>query len=173
MENSKKKLWLMLMGILVLVEIIFRVCTISRFTFSGILTLVSLVFIALYGFLLYKVPHGNMLKYAMLFLAFSKIINNSNIMMNYNADYTSIILIIACAVICYCAGRLDRIKENRILFVVIDIIFFVTSIMTLLKYSRGGFMIGFAFFDSFIAFTTLMIAYFIRYKEHREAGYKE
>ena len=171
MENKKTttNILLIIMGILTLAEIILRLCIIKTNTFSGIVLIISMLFVALYCFFLYKKPHGNTLKYAMLLFALSSIFSSISYLMKV-PDYNSAIIILADAGICYGAGRLNRIDQNRILFPIIAIVLLGCSIWSVTHYNTGGVIRAFSFFNGFIAFTALMIAYFIRYKEHKEAG---
>jgi len=182
MEKKKQNVLLIIMGALITISLIARLCVIKDYSISGIPMIVSLIFVALYGFWLYKKPHGNMLKYAMLLFAFASIISAVSVII-MDMDYIStsekikydiafkIVKILCASAICYGAGRLNRIKQNRILFPIIDLLFLVESVSMFFTYSNDySVLIMFSYFNFTIAFTTLMIAYFVRYKEHREAG---
>lgn len=167
--NTSKHILLTIMGVLTLAEIILRLCIITTNTFSGVVMIVSMLFVALYCFFLYKKPHGNTLKYAMLLFALSSILSSISYLMKA-AHYSGAITILVSAAICYGAGRLNRIDQNRILFPIIDIILLGQNIWTVTHFNSNGAIGAFSFFNYFIAFTTLMIAYFVRFKEHKEAG---
>jgi len=63
------------MGILILAEMVITSNAVALDALTYIPIIVSLVFVALYGLWLYKQPHGNILKYAMLLFAASIILN--------------------------------------------------------------------------------------------------
>jgi len=170
-KKTSKNILLIIMGVLILASIAITICSITWSPVLCGLALVVLVFVALYGFVLYKKPHGNMLKYAMLLFAAVYII--SAIIIASQGDGIvafSIIGTLAASAIFYGAGRLNRIEQNKFVFVIADIIFFVLELFTAITCPTGSFTGTFVLFNYFIIFTTLIIAYFVRYKEHREAG---
>jgi len=172
MEKKKQNILLITMGALIVISLIATALTISTNVIGGVCTLIPLVMTALYGFFLYKIPHGNMLKYAIIVLAVAKIISA--------ATYTSIdsstvlantlVALCSCAM-CYCAGRLNRIEQNKILFPIIEIITLVLGSTWVKPFSDiSSVFLNIRSMAYPMIFATIMIAYFVRYKEHREAG---
>jgi len=172
MEKKKQNLLLIIMGLLILAELAITVVTVNRHWTSGVCLLLSLVPTALYGFVLYKKPHGNMLKVAMLIFVLYNIL--STFSWNQYDEFNTcahIIRMTATAAVAYGAGRLERIEQNRILFPIIAIVYSALSIFW--SYDLIGILNNLyiiRLFTTPIIFITLMIAYFVRYKEHKEAG---
>lgn len=171
MEKKKQNVLLIIMGALILMSIAITACSISSSPVLCSLGLIVLIFVALYGFVLYKKPHGNLLKIAMLLFAAVYIVSAILIAsQGIGIVALSIIGTLAASAIIYGAGRLNRIEQNKYIFVVADIIFFALELYTAITCPAGSFVGTFVFFNYFIIFTTLLIAYFVRYKEHKEAG---
>jgi len=136
------------------------------------MTLISSALVMLYGGYLYKKPHGNLLKYTMLFLAFTMIFAAQRACTFGDAHFTeATTLLVACCTICYCAGRLHRFKQNSFLLgfaganLIANYVLRVTNATDI----RGPFQyIAAACY--LIPFAALAFAYFYRYSEHKEAG---
>jgi len=172
-NKSVKNILLIVMGVLIVVAVIARILKIQTKPVPTVLYLISLLFTALYGFWFYKKPHGNMLKYAMLIFAVTTIIQGCYSMASDGTVTYALVRVLAAAAVCYCAGRMDRIKENRYLMPVIALLFLMTSIYKeVCDVSSRSVELASSIrhFSYTINFITLMLAYFIRYKEHREAG---
>jgi len=174
MQNkTSKNILLVIMGILILVELVSSIATAdSQNAISSICKVLSLAFVALYGFWLYKKPHGNMLKYAMLFFAATEIIRIvQNIQLGYGDIYMNVLQIYVIAIVVYVAGRLNRIEQNKYLLAIAAVAQFAG--VGLSAFSSVNSVTALRFFTRFssgILIITLMIAYFTRYKEHKEAG---
>jgi len=172
-KKTGKNVLLVIMGGLIIVAIIARILKFPKSPVDTIAYSISLVFTALYGFWFYKKPHGNMLKFAMLIFALTTTITSCCSMVSKGVVNHQIIKIIALLIVCYCAGRLNRIDQNKYLMSILCLVFLGLSIYTVI----GTIMdqsITFAstirHFSYTINYITLMIAYFVRYKEHKEAG---
>jgi len=174
-KKTSKNILLAIMGVLILLELFAAIASFSSLNFiASSCAIVALLFVALYGFWLYKKPHGNMLKYSMIILAASIIVNAAKcIQMNYNPLYIHITRLLSAAMITYIAGRLNRIEKNKYLFVIGVVALFVVDFMGIIPNIGSEYFTFFVFlrfvYDA-VTLLTLMIAYFVRYKEHKEAG---
>lgn len=172
-KKTSKNILLAIMGVLILAELICGILTLGEGgLFIEISSLISLAFIALYGFWLYKKPHGNMLKYAMLILAVSQIlIAISCVDIGVGNAYGCTALVFSSAILVYVAGRLNRIEQNKYLLLIAFAIQFVCDLLDVISCAdQFTFVYKCVSFSIPVATLTLMIAYFVRYKEHKEAG---
>jgi len=170
-KKTSKYVLLAVMGALTVIEIIVRMIMIKTNTFAGIMQLISLVFSALYIFLFYKKPHGNMLKYAMLIFSFANILSSSYLLLMGNTY--QIVKLLAAAAVCYCAGRLDRIDENKYILPALGLFFIwvsVSGVRVDIENQTSNVLSILTRFNNTINYFTLVIAYFVRYDEHKEAG---
>jgi len=170
-KKTLKHMLLAVMGALIIVEIIVRMIMIKTNTFAGIMQLISLVFSALYVFLFYKKPHGNMLKYAMLVFSFANILSSSYLLMTGNTY--QVVKLLAAAAVCYCAGRLNRIDENKYMLPALGLFFFwvsVSGVRADIENQAANVFTILTRFNNTVNYFTLVIAYFVRYDEHKEAG---
>lgn len=175
MKSSKiKNILLAMMGVLVIAEFVLRISRINSATITGVLMLLVMAFVVLYGFWLYKKPHGNLLKYTMLLFAFVTILISGYYLSISSASGVTRAMyfgkLITAGLVCYCAGRLNKIKQNKIIFPIIDVFLLAYGIWGCVVSKNVTFTYAFNFFETFIIFTTIMIAYFVRYQEHHEAG---
>jgi len=172
-KKKSKNVLLVIMGVLIIVAIIARILKIQTKPVSTSLYLLSLVFTALYGFCLYKKPHGNILKYAMLIFLLTTIIQACNTMALKGTINHTMVRVIASVAVCYCAGRLNRIDQNKYIMPIIALLFFGESTYRIVgdiidkSVNLASSVRHFSYTFNYI---TLMIAYFVRYKEHKEAG---
>ncbi len=177
-KKISKNIWLHIMGVLILAEIVVTILSLmggQDDTLICIGTIITLVFTALYGFFLYKKPHGNMLKYTMLLLAAFMVFNAALCLKNrYNSSLVHILRLFIPCIICYVAGRLNRIEQNKYLLTFATVATLVLDIIPVIL-CIGNFNASWLFriFWDVIILITLMIAYFTRYKEHKEAGLQD
>jgi len=171
-KKRSKNILLTIMGMLIIFMGIAVICTVSGYWLPAICVLAALIFCALYGFWLYKIPHGNILKYAMLLTAAANIITDAYLIStNCGSLSVHIVSLLSAAAVCYGAGRLNRIEQNKYIFVITDIIFLIIAVIWAFETpAEFSLLIFVKLFVYFIAFTTLFFAYFVRYKEHKEAG---
>jgi len=162
---------LVILGILNIIEIGARIIIIQTNTFAGVVQMISLLFAVLYVFWLYKKPHGNILKYAMLIFAIANILSSSYLLLAGRTYQMAKLL--AVAAVCYCAGRLNRIDQNKYIMPIIAIVLIGVSICgvyyNVINQTANVFTV-LTSFNNTINYITLMIAYFVRYEEHKEAG---
>lgn len=129
----------------------------------------------------YKKPHGNLLRN--MFLLYSFFCAGEMIAMVFyanehgylNASFprsiSMLILVALCAVLtAFVAGRLDKIKKNSFLLALITAALIAVSLLDLGKppfphpvYVLWSFVPVFVWLD-------LIVAYVLRYREHKEAG---
>ena len=135
------------------------------------LSYVTIIYYVFYG---YKVPHGNSLKYIMLFFALM-LVNAISLEAGgkYPAlDSQKIMLSVMITGICiilvsYASGRLDRFEKNIYLFVLVLIMLFVRAVI-MVNYKT----LMFAYLSDMIIWIDIICAYSIRYTQHKEAGLK-
>ncbi len=173
-KKTSKNIWLIIMGVLILAELAASVIHLINGgnVLNDVIAIIALAFTALYGFWLYKKPHGNMLKYAMLLLAAAMVLNSAECLIKgYNAPAIHVIRLFFPGLICYVAGRLNRIEQNKYLLIFATICYCIISFISFgQKVGKLNAVLLFRFFYEFITLLTLTIAYFVRFKEHKEAG---
>ena len=115
-----------------------------------------------------------MLKYAMLLCALSIVVHS--VWAIYQHGDTAIEAfppVLAACLLFYVSGRLDRIEQNKYLFIIIALILLVSCIIEWTQFSGSGIEVVSKCLKAprhLISVLILIIAYFIRYKEHKEAG---
>ncbi len=181
MSNKKtsKNIVLTIMGVLILAEIGIAVyaCICNAAPVYQLVNIVALVGVALYSFWLYKKPHGNMLKYAMLLSAFS-IVFSKVLAMHLWGDtiIEGLLPITTACLLCYVAGRLNRINQSKFLLPIILAVLLVCCIIDWVSISVEPEYATIRYLQAphqFITVLTLCCAYFTRYKEHKEAGLQD
>jgi len=174
MENKKtKNILLAIMGIFVLAELVAIVISLADgITIFSICQAVALIFVASYGFWLYKKPHGNLLKYALLLIAGAQLFGATEALANAKAASGALTTsVFFAAALVYVAGRLNRIDQNKILLPIIAAFELYGAIWSVINFAgQESALTLFSWFSRSIMIFTLMIAYFVRYKEHKEAG---
>ncbi len=127
-----------------------------------------------YAFYGYKVPHGNSLKYIMLFFAMI-LVNAMSLeaggkypVLDSQKIMLSTMITGVCAVlVAYTSGRLDKFEKNIYLFMLVLILLFVRAVIMVhfktLMYTN---------FSDMIIWIDIICAYSIRYTQHKEAGLK-
>jgi len=171
MENkTTKNLLLTIMGILILIELVLGIIIFENPLLDSV-SLIPLVFVALYGFWLYKKPHGNMLKYAILIAGVTNILVACSLIKEGLSMGEQIARVIVSVILVYVAGRLNRIDQNKYFLPIAFAIQFICDLIDYISYSAMFESIyRLTWFTAPIMILTLMIAYLVRYKEHKEAG---
>jgi len=123
------------------------------------------VFIGYYAIQGYKKPHGNLLKLIILAYAASFLILIFQCANNGFA-WGSVTYTITIGILCYAAGRLHRAKQNLIFMSILTVLILIINIAPLVV--GGKPTIG--VFTQVIIWIDICVAYFLRYKEHKEAG---
>ena len=129
----------------------------------------------------YKKPHGNLLRN--MFLLYSFFCAGEMIAMVFyanehgylNASFprsiSMLILVALCAVLtAFVAGRLDKIKKNSFLLVLITVALIAVSLLDLGKPPFLQLMYVLWSFVPVLIWLDLVVVYILRYCEHKEAG---
>lgn len=120
----------------------------------------------------YKIPHGNSLKYVILFFAFI-LVNEMALEAGGkypNLDSQTILLSTILTSICiiivsYLSGRLDKFEKNNSLFVIVMILLIARA---LLMHSYKNIM--FSNFADVIIWIDINWVYSLRFIQHKDAG---
>lgn len=135
-------------------------------------------FIFYYGYYAYKHPHGNLLKIIIFIFAvyygenvvmFFKEADTSTLFNNKVIENIAITLdIVSVVLVSYIGGRLDRVKENKI----ISIYVLFESICTTLVFlpTNFNFIESIGWFTPSILWLSITLAYLARYDEHLMIG---
>jgi len=184
MENKKDRkldgliiLCVALLGFIVSVVSFFwrRSGQIQSFVFGeeGIFYL----FVLYYGVWGYKKPHGNLLRYLMLLLA---AVTAATILMqidHWDAPWPVIFSSnLAAVLIGYMAGRLHKVKKNRCVAAAVTVLLLIRCFWPMGRVDYAGLVRFFYILDrstALFTWLTVMLIYFFRYREHREAGVAE
>lgn len=163
--------------IILISNVVWFVCDLIAFKdymlFSVCLTLFELVVVIAYGFYGYKKPHGNGLRYLMLF----HVAVNAYLLLigaNYQPMYLNVAYILSIILVSYMAGRLDHYKSNIAISVVVLICYCVVTYYLVGVVKEFNADISLVKFASCIYPVTIWLAissvYILRYKIHKEAG---
>jgi len=132
---------------------------------SDAINLLLFVFVGYYTIWGYKKPNGNLLKYIILVFACTYLIVVYRMVQSGNPG-RAVCYAVIIGSLCYIAGRLHRVKQNTILMII------MISIMVISKlgsFANGKATIG--IIADLIIGVDICVAYIIRYKEHKEAGF--
>jgi len=127
---------------------------------------VAVMYYVLFG---YRKPHGNLLRYVMLLFALTLAIDLVGIHNEYSTFYVALSVAYV-FLISYIAGRLNKIEQNRVLMSLVLILFIIDSVSSCIFDKPQTFIEGYRLFGTTIEWFTLSAAYFVRYREHKEAG---
>ena len=133
------------------------------------LSYLVILYYALFG---YKVPHGNSLKYIILFFAFM-LLNELSLEaggkypgLPQDSMLLSVMLTGICIiVVSYLSGRLGRFNKSIFLFTTVLVLLLV-RVFLMTNYRT----IMFANMSDVIIWFDINMAYVLRYKQHKEAG---
>lgn len=137
---------------------------------SFILVAIYYGFVFYYGISGYKKPHGNMVRYLLLILAFY--IASSIIIMVERWDVSWVIFAasnFAAVFIGYMAGRLNKFKKNIVLAVIISVLLLIKSFWPVEELNFYSLFVLDRTMPVFM-WLTVMLIYFFRYNEHKLAG---
>jgi len=127
------------------------------------------LFVIYYVLFGYKKPHGNTLRYVMLL--FTLTLGIELVVFASEMSILDLALSVAKAlVIPYIAGRLNKIEQNKILISVVFILFMIDAIYYCVIINPQTFFGFYSMFGEAIEWFAISAAYFVRYKEHKEAG---
>jgi len=173
-KKRSEKVLLAIMGVMIIAALVLGIFTI-QYPFLDIIALIPMLFAAVYVFWLYNKPHGNMLKYAMLIFAVERIIESIGcIKQGWDVSYNQTAKILASVIIIYVAGRLNRMDQNKILLPIAFALLSVGVIVAVITFaSQYPPIYVVSWFGEPVLVLILIVAYFVRYKEHKEAGLKD
>ncbi|MBQ4298514.1 MAG: hypothetical protein II771_09480 [Clostridia bacterium] len=130
------------------------------------------LFLFYYGIRGYKKPHGNALRYLVLVLA---AVTAASIQMQL--DYWSVpwpVVLsngLAAVLMGYMAGRLHKVKENRWTVAAVTVLLLVRSFWPIgQQYAALSVFCTLTRITTLFSWITVVLIYFFRYREHREAG---
>lgn len=137
---------------------------------KNIINLLIIIGTIYYGACGYKTPHGNLLKYLFLAFAFSQVLK---IAVTMSTTIQALCVLAASVLIAYMAGRLDRIKENTNIIIVVTTLLVIAGLSVVTE--TGSFLLGktLTAFEPLVIFVSCAAAYQVRYKLHKEAGLKD
>ena len=184
MENKKKISTGTIVGIIVLAalsvaEIIINyVYSIQFYSIAAMLfELVPYTFlfiaIAYYAAAGYKKPHGDLLRAVFLVFSFScfgTIVSQVAYEGSVGTVSYVIFMGIAALLTAYIGGRLDKIKKNYALLIIITLALLIKSILDFQTSPTGRISILLWASSTFVLWLDIAFAYILRYKEHKEAG---
>ena len=146
----------------------------SIFSFT-ILSYIQFAFAAYYACYGYKKPHGNMMRYLLLFYAASlglMLVMNAQFQGTlYNSTYVIVIILTA-----YMAGRLNKYKQNLIICLIVLVIKFINTypyMSGLINYDGLSFVSFFSTIGPIVVWLAIAGAYLTRYKLHKEVGFED
>jgi len=131
---------------------------------NSVIDFLLLALIAYYAIYGYRKPNGNLLKYIILIFAVPDLISVYSRALVGDA-WQAVIRAITIGLLCYIAGRLHRVKQNVILMLVVTAFILIGIIVRIVNLKAS---IGIA--TQLIIWIDICVAYFLRYKEHKEAG---
>ena len=177
-KNNGKLVAIIVLGLLTAFGLIIEILSFTRYTadyssgsFLLLLTYaVTSVFLLYYAVAGYKKPHGNLLKYLLLLFAICCLSSVITVSAEHNTIDTVFNGIRGIVVLMtgYVAGRLNRFKQNVILMSIVGVLMLASSLICIVYCTEVlSFLSCFTFF---LLWVDVMIAYIIRYKEHKEAG---
>jgi len=174
MKKKQNKFVLAIIVIAVLVNLIILDATfLSNFTVDSLINVafVSIEHLAVIYYVLigYRKPHGNLLRYVMLLFALTigidlVIYGKGYPMLNFALPVAEILLIP------YIAGRLNKVEQNKILVSLVMALFIIDALSFGFTLESKSFILYLVIFGQAIEWFAISAAYFVRYKEHKEAG---
>ncbi len=143
----------------------------DAFSFAIVYIVPILIYILLLIYVLmeYKRPHGNLLRVTLLIYAFMLAVWAAA-----QGENAGCIYVLPCTtvIVAYLSGRLNKIKKNIVWFSIAAAFLIGYGILqtVMVGVETYGIMQISYCFGAFLQWITLALAYFSRYKEHKEAG---
>ena len=132
--------------------------------------------VALYVFFGYKKPHGNMLKYTFIAFSFLTVVKFF-VFKPASSGFTYSMEIACCVVaammITYMSGRLDKIKKNMVLMLIIGLLIVAGELVRVLMGSMFSVIFFLNALSKPICWLALCFAYVARYEQHKAAGLED
>ena len=150
-----------------------RVYPIAAMLFELVPYTFMFIAIAYYAAAGYKKPHGDLLRAVFLVFSFScfgTIVSQVAYEGSVGTVSYVIFMGIAALLTAYTGGRLDKIKKNYTLLIIISLALLIKSILDYLAYPVRNISLFLWAFSTFILWFDIAFAYILRYKEHKEAG---
>lgn len=145
-----------------------------------LISFIATLYYVLFG---YKKPHGDLLRYTLILLAVTCLNGaiNAAITLASGSGFDSSLLLyviglegFSILLISYVAGRLDKIKKNYFTMIMITVVQIIKSIISTTLYSSwSNFIFILWCFSTCLLWIDIMVAYIIRYREHKEAGVED
>ncbi len=138
---------------------------------SQIVCILNIIAAALYVIFDYKRPHGNLMRYLLLFYACAVAV--MHVLNKEQGDFYSLTYLAITILSTYMAGRLDRYKQNFVISVVVLILEIVNVypyISSVVSSNALSFISFFACIGAVSTWLAISGAYLVRYKPHKEAG---
>ena len=135
-------------------------------------TVVTVIVIMLYVFVLYKKPHGNSLRYLYFFFGLCLAFHGVLDILEGLLFLSGCMQVLAALIITYISGRLDKIEKNRPLLILVGILLFISwlSINFISDYAHFSVLRLLGSLNNPIQLGALGYAYAARYEEHKAAG---
>lgn len=128
-----------------------------------------------YAVLGYRKPHGNLLRYAMLLYSASLLfyLNQIIMMSGGKAQPSAVICILAMMTVVYVSGRLNKFEKNKYLMPLVFLFLGAVFAISIKRRVNPGFFSIAGSLCPVIEWADICLAYFLRYREHRDAGLRE
>jgi len=141
-------------------------CGALIYTVAACMEHLFVIYYVLYG---YRKPHGNLLRYTMLLFGLTIGINlvlfgKGCSMLNFALPVAELLLIP------YIAGRLNKVEQNKVLVPFVLILFIIDAVSFCLSFEWQSVIFYCSAFGQAIEWFAISAAYFVRYREHKEAG---
>ena len=135
----------------------------------------AFLFIAIsyYALVGYKKPHGDLLR--LVFLVFSISCLCTLVSQVIDAETQgdaafAILMAVAAFLTAYMGGRLDKIRKNYAMLIVVGLALLVKAVLNYIAYNGADFLLLAWGLSTFVLWIDIAFAYILRYREHKEAG---
>ena len=160
------------LGVLWLIALTVQLAKSPAIFRTALVCYVQFVLAAFYACCGYKKPHGNLMRYLLLFYAASLgamlVIRADTQGVLYNSTYVAVIILST-----YMAGRLNKYQQNVIISLIILAIKFVNvypGMSVRIGHSGFTFVNFFGSIGPVVIWLAIAASYLIRFKPHKEAG---
>lgn len=184
MENKKKLSTGAVIGIVVLallsvgeliINIVFSVkyYPVPALLFELVPYAFLFIAISYYALVGYKKPHGDLLRLVFLVFSISCLCTlvSQVIDVETQGDAAFVILIgLAALLTAYMGGRLDKIRKNYAMLVIVGLTLLVKAVLNYIAYSGADFLFLAWGLSTFVLWLDIVFVYVLRYREHKEAG---
>ena len=138
---------------------------------ANIATVIMILYYMLFG---YKKPHGNSLRNIFVI---SAILIIARLILPHTHIENDVLRYVAksgfglaAILIAFVGGRLNKIKQNKILMIIIGVSLLIPSVIVAASFPEFIFMRGISSMAQPIGWLALCIAYVARFEEHKAAG---